>query len=269
MAEEDRDERRHFDESAETYDRARQDYPSELFDDLIELSGIPVGGHILEIGCGTGKATAPMARRGYAITAVELGISLADVARRNLAEYPRVDVQVASFEDWPLPADPFDLVMAATAWHWLEPVAAVAKAARALRSAGALAIFGYTHVAGGTEQFFIDTQDCYERWDPRTPAGLRLTPADQIKPHTADIEASGLFAPPKHRRYLWEREYTTAMYLDVLSTYAGNLAMQPAAREGLFACIEQLLQTKYNGRIQKAYLCDLIVAKRNQRALSS
>jgi SAM-dependent methyltransferase len=262
MSDADRDERRFFDESAETYDRARQEYPPELFDVLVELSGLPEGGRVLEIGPGTGKATRPMAERGYRITAVELGESLAAVARRNLAGFPNVDVQVAPFEDWPLPDAPFDVVMAATAWHWLEPKAALAKAARALRRGGAIALFGYTHVAGGTEQFFIDTQACYERWDPRTPGGVRLTHPDDIKPHTADIESSGLFERPAHRRYVWERTYTTQMYLDVLHTYAGNLTMDPEAREGLFACIERLLDERYGGRIQKAYLCDLLIAKR-------
>jgi 16S rRNA A1518/A1519 N6-dimethyltransferase RsmA/KsgA/DIM1 with predicted DNA glycosylase/AP lyase activity len=40
---------------------------------------------LLEIGCGTGKATAPLARRGFPVTCVELGAQLAAVARRELA----------------------------------------------------------------------------------------------------------------------------------------------------------------------------------------
>jgi SAM-dependent methyltransferase len=258
----DRSERRFFDEAAETYDRARQEYPPELFLALVELSGIPENGRILEIGPGTGKATRPMAEQGYVITAVELGTSLAAVARRNLGSFPAVDIQVAGFEDWSLPEEPFDLVMAATAWHWLDQKPAIEKAARALRPGGALAIFGYTHVAGGTEQFFIDAQECYERWDPKTPQGIRLTHPDDIEIHTADIEASGLFDLPLHRRFLWERTYTTRMYLDVLHTYAGNLAMEPDARAGLFGCIEKLLGERYGGEIAKAYLCDLIVARK-------
>jgi hypothetical protein len=54
------------------------------------------------------------------------------------------------------------------------------------------------------------------------------------------------------------------MYLDVLHTYAGNLAMESEARDGLFACIEGLLDARYGGVIEKAYLCDLIVARRLQ-----
>jgi SAM-dependent methyltransferase len=262
VSDEDRSERRFFDDAAETYDRARQEYPPELFGALVELSGVPEGGRILEIGPGTGKATRPMAERGYAITAVELGASLASVARRNLALFPNVEILVAGFEDWPLTKEPFDLVMAATAWHWLDQKPAIQKAARALRPGGALAIFGYTHVAGGTEQFFIDAQECYERWDPRTPVGIRLTPSADIELHTTDIDESGLFEACHHRRFEWLRTYTTRLYMDVLHTYAGNLAMEADARNGLFSCIAQLLDERYGGKIEKAYLCDLIVARR-------
>jgi SAM-dependent methyltransferase len=262
VPEERRPQRDLFDESAETYDRARQSYPPELFDALIELSGVPAGGRVLEIGCGTGKATVPMAERGFAVTCVELGASLAAIAKRNLARFPRVQIDVATFEEWALPDDPFDLVMSATAWHWLDASVAVSKAAQALRPGGALAIFGYDHVAGGTEQFYIDVQECYERWDPETPPGLRLTPAEAITPDTSHIDASGLFEPPSLRRFMWERTYDTALYLDVLQTYSGHLAMTQAAREGLFTCIRDLLDSRYGGKVQKAYLCDLIVARR-------
>src|ERR687893_552443 len=90
---EDRDRlRTTFDGAALLYDEVRPGYPEELFDDVVSLSGIPSGGRILEVGCGTGQATLPLARRGYNILCVELGENLAAVARRNLAAYPRVGI---------------------------------------------------------------------------------------------------------------------------------------------------------------------------------
>jgi ubiquinone/menaquinone biosynthesis C-methylase UbiE len=53
-----------FDQVAPLYDEAHPTYPEELFDDVVSLSGIPPGGRILEIGCGTGQATVLFARRG-------------------------------------------------------------------------------------------------------------------------------------------------------------------------------------------------------------
>ena len=135
-----------FDGAALLYDEVRPGYPEELFDDVVSLSGVPKEGRILEIGCGTGQATVPLARRGYSILCVELGENLAAVAWRNLASYPRAEVLTADFEDVPLPEGAFDLAISATAFHWLDPAVAYPKVARALRPGGALALFWNEHV---------------------------------------------------------------------------------------------------------------------------
>ena len=98
--------RKGFDADALLYDEVRPGYPEALFEDVVELSGIAPGGRILEIGCGTGQATAPFARRGYAILCVELGENLAAAARRNLAAYPQAEVLTADFEGWTPPRGP-------------------------------------------------------------------------------------------------------------------------------------------------------------------
>ena len=90
--------RQTFDRAAGLYDRARPGYPEALFDDLIALTGLAAGDHLLEVGCATGKATRPLARRGFRITCVELGAELAAAARQNLAGWP-VEVVQGQFEE--------------------------------------------------------------------------------------------------------------------------------------------------------------------------
>jgi len=89
---------RTFDRAAALYDVARPGYPDALFDDLVRLSGMPPGGRVLEIGCGTGKATLPLARMGYRLLCLEPGDNLVAVARRNLAPFPDARVLTTSFE---------------------------------------------------------------------------------------------------------------------------------------------------------------------------
>lgn len=254
-----------FNTQAERYDRARPAYPSQVIDDLGELAAIGPGSRVLEIGCGTGQATIPLAERGCSILAVEIGSDLAAVARRNLAAFPNVEVVIAAFEEWPLPAQPFDAVVTATAFHWIDPDVRVGKAADALRPGGALAIIDTEHVAGGDEAFFAAAQACYEHWDPSTPPGLRLQPADRIPMDSREIESSGRFGPVTYRRYERDLGYSRAEYLDLLQTYSGHIALEASDRDGLLECIGQLIDRDFGGRITKRYLTQLRVARRLDR----
>ena len=250
-----------FDQAAELYDRARPRYPPALFDDLAALAGIGPGSRVLEIGPGTGQATMALAERGYRVVAVELGAQLAAVARRNLARFPSVEVVTAAFEDWPLPPEPFDLVLSATAFHWIDPAVRVVKSADALRPGGSLATIATHHVAGGDVSFFAQAQACYERWDPETPpGGSRLPAAADIHSSSDELDGSHRFGPAEFRRYEWELPYTTSGYLEVLLTYSGHRALDPQAQAGLLDCIARLIDTAHGGRIAKRYLTELRIA---------
>ncbi|WP_103512070.1 class I SAM-dependent methyltransferase [Streptomyces sp. SM13] len=270
---------RTFDEDAELYDRARPGYPPELYDDLADLAGARPGRRVLEIGCGTGQATVPLAALGCRITAVEAGPRMAAVARRNLAEAEAeaeveaevgagaasAEVVTAEFENWPLPAEPFDVVLAATAFHWIDPAVRVSRAADALRPGGALAVVRSQHVMGGTEEFFVGVQRCYERFDPATPPGTRPPEADDVdnSDHAEEVARSGRFGETVFRRYTWDLTYTTAEYLDVLRTYSGHRALPEAARNGLLACVAGLIDGRHDGRVTKRHLIELAVSHRN------
>ncbi|HEV8065234.1 MAG TPA: class I SAM-dependent methyltransferase, partial [Acidimicrobiales bacterium] len=100
-----------FDGVAADYDRYRPRYPEQVVDTLMEMAGISAGSRVLEIACGTGQLSVPLASRGVELTAVELGENLAAVARRNLSPWPSASVEVSAFEAWPLPDRPFDAVV--------------------------------------------------------------------------------------------------------------------------------------------------------------
>jgi hypothetical protein len=138
----------------------------------------------------------------------------------------------------------------------------VTKCADALRPGGALATIATHHVAGGTVDFFAEVQICYERWDPATQPGLRLPAAASIPADSEELDRSGRFGPASFRRYEWDLSYTTAAYLDTLLTYSGHRALAPEARRGLLACIADLIESRYGGRITKRYLTELRVAHR-------
>lgn len=250
-----------FDEDADLYDRARPGYPDELVEDLVDLAALGRGSRVLEIGPGTGQATVALAGRGCSVVGVELGSSLAATLRRRAAGLP-VEVVVGAFEDYRLPVEPFDAVAAFTAWHWVAPGARLAHAHDALRPGGWLATVTTEHVRGGTAQFFADAQRCYERWDPATPPGLDLLPADEIPPALDEVDTSELFEPALRRRYHQDITYSTRGYLDLLHTYSGHRGLTPDRRTGLMTCLGHLIDTEYRGVVTKRYLYELRVAQR-------
>ncbi len=254
-----------FDGTASLYDEVRPGYPERLFEDVASLSGIPPGGRILEVGCGTGQATLPLARRGYGILCVELGENLAAKARRNLAPYPRVEALTADFEEAPLPEGAFDLLVSATAFHWLDPVVAYPKAARSLRPGGSIALFWNEHVSTAADQgFFVAAQEMYAREAPEIWDGVYGGPPlpEDLPDRTGEIESSRLFGPVVRRTYLWEEAYDVRGYLRVLDTYSGHIALAEETRTRLYGGISQLIRDNYGGRIVKGYATSLYVARK-------
>ncbi|MDX3745532.1 class I SAM-dependent methyltransferase [Streptomyces sp. AK08-02] len=251
-----------FDEVAELYDRARPRYPRGLVDDLARAAGLGPGSRVLEIAPGTGQLTVPLAALGCALTAVELGPSLAAVARRNLRTFPLAEVTVADFEHWPLPAEPFDLVVCATAFHWLDPAVRLPRMARALRPGGLLALVTTHHVKGGTVDFFERVQRCYEMWDPATPPDLRQVDEADTATDIRELENSEYFDRVTVRRHARDIAYSVDEYIDVLLTYSGHRALDAPSRAGLLADIRDLVETRYGGRLTKRYLHELITATR-------
>ena len=244
--------RQTFGEDAELYDRVRPTYPAQLYDDL---SGLLVDSpRVLEIGPGTGQATGPMVERGWDVTAVELSPDLAGVLQRKL---PGVEVVVDDFDTWELPAPSFDLVISATAFHWLDPATRVRRCAEVLRPGGALAVVSTHHVAGGSEQFFADVQECYERFTG-DPAERGLPAVDDVPLDSAEFDASGRFMAVEFRRYIWEVAYSAVEYLALLSSYSGHRALTIEQRDGLYGCIGALVDAS-GGSITKRYLTQLSV----------
>ncbi|MFD8109700.1 class I SAM-dependent methyltransferase [Streptomyces microflavus] len=240
-----------FDEDAELYDRARPGCPPGPYDDLAELAGAGPGSRVLEVGCGTGQATVELAARGCRITAVEAGPRMAAIARRNLAGGAEAEVVTARFESWPLPPEPYDAVVSATAFHWIDPAVRMTRAADAL-------------LPGGTEEFFVEVQRCYERFDPQTPPGLRPPAAADVdgSDHVEEVTRSGRFGPTVLRRHEQDLTYTTSAYLDLLRTYSGHRALPEPARNGLLGCVEALIEGRYRGRVTKRCLIELAVSHR-------
>jgi SAM-dependent methyltransferase len=259
--------RKTFEQVPELYDRARPNYPRDVFDDLSALARLSEVARLVEVGCGTGQATLPLAERGYEITCIELGEQLAAVARRNLAGFPNVEVINANFENWQPAHAEFDAAVAFTALHWIAPELRYTKTASLLREHGMLAVVSTKHVLPSDgDLFFVEVQEDYEAVvpeDPKTKAGVGGPPApDTVKDLRDEISASGRFRNVGARRYLWDVIYAADEYIDVLNTYSGHRAFDDDTRERLLSRIRQRIEARPGRTVRKTYPAMLNVAER-------
>jgi SAM-dependent methyltransferase len=255
-----------FDRIATLYDRYRPGYPNAVFEDAISFSQIPAQGRILEIGCGTGKATMPFARRGYAIECIELGANLAALARENLAAYPQVKVSIGQFETWHNDDINFDLVISGTAFHWIDPAIGYQKVARLLKPNGTIALFWNKHVQTAKSADFCQAvQTAYEHVVPELAAKFSELPhPDEIPtPVRDDIDRSGLFSTVTIHKYQWERLYSADEYINFLSTQSDLQILADSLRDRLLNGIAELINTQFTGQITQEYLTILYLAHRH------
>ena len=265
--------RRHgrlFEEVAELYDRVRPSYPDELFNDLAAMAGIGEGSSVLEVGCGTGQATAPLALLGCSVTAVEPGPAMATLARAKLAGLANVEVETSSFEEWDDRGRHFDGIVAASSWHWVDPTIGWARVHRLLRDGGSVSLLANVVVRRpGEVELYAATADLHERFSPANPS-FGHPPLEEELRATKEgwgtierIEDPGpLFERPTARFYpnlQWLDGNGVADLLGSISIYR---SLDPEVRSGLLDAIVERVRTAMGDRVPRRYLSVLRVGRR-------
>jgi SAM-dependent methyltransferase len=248
-----------FDRVAEFYDTFRPTYPPELVDAVIALSGLPPAGKILEIGSGTGQASLLFAQRGYSVLCIEPGENLATVAARNLEAFPGVQFEISRFEDWQETVGAFDLALSAQAFHWVPKEIGYAKAARALKPHGHLALF-WNMYPGFEGQLAADLDKIYREIAPGLGSPFNAND-EAIHQRVREIEESGCFGPVSVRCYPWTKRYTTNEYLGLLNTYSDHLRLPEETRKRLLLSIGKVIE-QHGGSVERPYLAVLYVAEK-------
>lgn len=210
-----------FAQVADLYDDVRPDYPAHLYD----LLGSAVGGldakAVLDLAAGTGMVTRALRARGAHVVATDVDPDMLATLRRRT---PSAPVVAAAAEALPLRDDSFDLVVCATAWHWMSTDPAVAEIRRVVGDGGHLALWWANHRWGDDIDWEVAQSGVYERWEQRH--GSRAPDAAGVGPREAadDLRARGLEVVVD-TDLTWEREVSREQHLDVLRTHSDNLAL--------------------------------------------
>jgi SAM-dependent methyltransferase len=248
-----------FDQVASLCDVVRPDYPAALFDDVMSEASLAEGDAILEVGCGTGKATLGLARCGFPVLATDPGQSLLQIARGHLAPFPNVRFERAAFEAWPMQREAFALVIAAQSWHWIEPEIAFARAAEALVPDGMLAVFGNVPVGLSTDLFnaFKDIYRQHELPYGRVPENYYL-PGQRL---ALEFRRTAWFGKVTHKAYPWSVALDAVSFVDWLRTRSDHKSIPQAAREALLGDIAAAIVARGNC-CELAYETHLHLARR-------
>jgi SAM-dependent methyltransferase len=242
-----------FEDVADLYNEVRPGYPEQLVEDVIALSQLPPGGHILEVGAGPGNATVLFAQRMYRILGIELGERLAAYARENCRLFPHVKILNTAFEDWQVEAGAVDLAISADAFHWIPPEIGYPRLAQALKPRGSAALFWNVPVDPQTEW----SQAIAEVYHEVAPSmenpeqGQSLEWLEEVI--TQNFAQCGQFGEVTEKKYPANMELTTEAYLKLLRTFSGHRGLDEKTRGALFWGIRSVLEA-FGGRVKRPHV---------------
>lgn len=247
---------------ADLYDRSRPSYPEALVDDVLEYAGAGESDRAIEVGAGTGKATALFAARGLNVVGIEPSAEMAGLARRNCAGFENVTIEQTEFERWRPPGHAFRLVFSGQAWHWISPEVRYVAARAALCYGGALAAFwnrpdwSACDLREGLGEAYRLGGRAGDTDDPMNP----LVEPENENGWVQEIDGAPGFDEAEVRGYRWHADYTTADYLALLGTHSACLILGAPERERLLTGIGSAIDAR-GGSFRMPYVTWLCLAR--------
>lgn len=233
---------------------ARPPYPERVYELLVERSGLGEGTGTLEIGAGTGPATARLLALGARpLVALEPDPALAAHLIASLGDHAALEVREEAFEDAGLANESFDLAVAATSFHWIEPAAALERVCRLLRAGGSWAM--WWHVFGDDH-----------RPDPFHEATSHLG-ADRLRSPSAGEPGRPSYALDRERRLAelasaglvdaWHEAIPFTISLDadgvrrLYATFSETARLPEAQREALLDAFAAVAEEQFGGQVER------------------
>ena len=229
-----------FDTVAETYEKMRPRYPSELYNDIFKLVQLNSSCNAVEVGIGSGQATLPILETGCNVTAVEYGKNFTELCLRKFKEYTNFSAVNMRFEDFSCEEQSQDLIYSASAFHWIPEEIGYSKVFGMLKSGGVFARFAnHPYKDKGREELYYAIQKLYAIYMPGASAPQEYT-LDNAK-NRANIAGKYGFIGIDYKLYSRTRTFTADEYAELMNTYSGHTTLPNKIKKEFF--------TKVKGKI--------------------
>ena len=175
---------RRFQSAVPYYERYRLAYPERLIARMAALLGLKAGDAVLDLGCGPGTLSLPLARLGLGVTAAdpEPEMLAAAEAAAKAAGLPMILWRGGSYDLTPA-MGPYRLVTIGRAFHWMDRLATLAMLDRIIAPGGAVALLHDAHPVLPENEWFKTLCKVGDRY------------GRAAQPHIVERKALG------HRRY--------------------------------------------------------------------
>lgn len=249
-----------FDTAATDYEQSRPAYVREIYEDIFRYKPINADSHVLEIGLGTGKASQPVLDTQCYFIGIEPGEHLADLARKRYQTYANFSLFNQTLQDFVGYDNSFDLIYAATAFHWIPEEYGYNRVYHLLKPGGAFARFGYhAGVDKGRAAMTEEIQDIYSKYlhPKEPPREYSMEDANRV----AEIARSYGFDDIVCQWYTTTKDFTADEYMALLRTYPNHMKVQEADRKMLFKGIYYAIKN-HGGIMTVYYTIDLELARK-------
>jgi SAM-dependent methyltransferase len=244
------------------YDKGRPDYPEHIYEVLAQSCGLQDGAKVLECGPGTGQVTRRLVAAGAHVVAVEPDPGMVAFLRRT---FPESDVEIsqASFEDAPLATDHFDLMVAATSFHWVDQTIGLTRVRTALRPGGWAALWWTIFGNPARPDSFTEVVAQRLGRDPGHQAPGSQFQLDE-EARQADLSDSG-FGNVSSRRVEWVAPMSAKSTRALYDTMINVRRLPDAERLRTLDAIEDIVEDHFDGAVERQFVTVLYAGQKADR----
>jgi SAM-dependent methyltransferase len=263
-----------FGTDPEGYAAGRPEYPERVYELLVNRCGLAEGARVLEIGPGPGLVTRHLLAVGAQVAAVEPDAALASHLEATLGG-EELRVLRNTFEQADLPDDGFDLVVAGTSFHWVDPAVGWLKLGRVVKPGGWAAIWWTIFGDRSRPDPFHDAtkrlvDEAIAAHTPSDPSATARTPANRgstmfeldIEQRRLDLRERAGMQRVEGELVRWTGRMSTTEVRAFYGSTIRILRLPAESREPLLNAVAQAAEDQFGGIVERPFVTSIYTGQR-------